>query len=92
MIAFIRTPTMREVAAVAGVSIKTVSRVVNAEGTVSATLVARVTAAIDQLNYRPNEAARTLRQSGSQSAAIGAISSGTSKSSRKQLESMAPVP
>ena len=50
-------PTMRDVAALAGVSIKTVSRVVNDEAGVSPDLVRRVKEAADQLDYRPNLAA-----------------------------------
>ena len=53
---------MREVAALAGVSIKTVSRVVNREGVVSPDLTARVSAAIDRLDYRLNMTASTLRR------------------------------
>jgi LacI family transcriptional regulator len=47
-------PTMIEVAQSAGVSLKTVSRVVNGEAGVSPRLAARVQAAIDVLDYRPN--------------------------------------
>jgi LacI family transcriptional regulator len=53
---------MSDVAAAAGVSLKTVSRVVNAEGYVSADTLAAVKAAIDQLGFRRNEAARQLKQ------------------------------
>jgi LacI family transcriptional regulator len=52
---------MRDVAALAGVSIKTVSRVVNGEAGVSADLVARVESAAQQLDYRPNLTASSLR-------------------------------
>ncbi|MWB97930.1 LacI family DNA-binding transcriptional regulator [Agromyces seonyuensis] len=55
-------PTMSDVAAAAGVSLKTVSRVVNAEGYVSTDTVAAVKAAIEQLGFRRNDAARQLRQ------------------------------
>jgi LacI family transcriptional regulator len=51
---------MRDVAALAGVSIKTVSRVVNGEPRVSADTVARVQAAADQLNFLPDAAAASL--------------------------------
>lgn len=54
---------MREVAALAGVSIKTVSRVVNDERGVSADLVRRVEAAADRLGYHPDVAASNLRRS-----------------------------
>jgi LacI family transcriptional regulator len=58
-----RRPTLRDVAARAGVSFKTVSRVVNDEPGVSAALAERVRAAVDELGFRPNEGARTLRRS-----------------------------
>src|SRR5579875_4026799 len=50
-------PTMRDVAARAAVSLKTVSRVVNGEPTVGDDLVARVRQAAADLDYRPNLAA-----------------------------------
>lgn len=53
-------PSIHDVAALAGVSIKTVSRVVNKAPNVSAELRERVTAAIRQLDYRPNQSARRL--------------------------------
>lgn len=53
-------PSIHDVAALAGVSIKTVSRVVNKAPNVSAQLRDRVTAAIQQLDYRPNQSARRL--------------------------------
>src|SRR5438477_11573620 len=57
-----RAPTMRDVAALAGVSLKSVSRVVNAEAGVSAGLGTRVQEAIDLLGYRPNVTASSLRR------------------------------
>ena len=51
---------MVDVARVAGVSQKTVSRVVNQAAHVRPEVRERVLAAIDQLGYRPNLAARTL--------------------------------
>ncbi|MET7330416.1 LacI family DNA-binding transcriptional regulator [Nonomuraea sp. NPDC005650] len=53
--------TMREVADRAGVSIKTVSRVVNGEPHIRPEKVRRVHAAIDELGWVPNRAARALR-------------------------------
>jgi LacI family transcriptional regulator len=53
---------MTDVAHEAGVSLKTVSRVVNAEPKVSALTAERVHDAIARLDYRRNEMARTLRQ------------------------------
>lgn len=52
--------TIHDVAARAGVSIKTVSRVVNREPNVRAEMTRRVQQAIAELNYRPNFSARNL--------------------------------
>ena len=65
--------TMREVAALAGVSLKTVSRVINAEPGVSAELAGRVSAAIERLDYRHNLWASSLRRTDGKSATIGVI-------------------
>lgn len=50
-----------DVAAKVGVSAKSVSNVVNGTGSVSAEVREKVLAAIDELGYRPNLAARQLR-------------------------------
>lgn len=63
--------TIDDVAALAGVSIKTVSRVVNKEPNVSAGTRERVERAIAQLNYRPNPSARRL--AGNRSYLIGLL-------------------
>lgn len=55
-----RGPGMTEVARAAGVSQKTVSRVVNGEPHVSPEVRDRVLRAIKELDYRPNNAARAL--------------------------------
>jgi len=52
--------TIEDVAELAGVSIATVSRVVNGTGPVAETTAARVQSAIAELNYVPNAAARGL--------------------------------
>jgi DNA-binding LacI/PurR family transcriptional regulator len=57
---FAARPTLEEVAARAGVSRATASRVVNGSEGVRAPLVERVRAAVDELGYVPNQAARTL--------------------------------
>lgn len=66
-------PTMREVAARAGVSVKTVSRVVNDEPGVSSSLVERVRGAIEALDFRPNAGARSLRRADHRSASIALL-------------------
>jgi LacI family transcriptional regulator len=55
-------PTMNDVAEAAGVSLKTVSRVVNGVDYVSSDKLQRVNAAIEALGFRRNEYARQLRQ------------------------------
>jgi DNA-binding LacI/PurR family transcriptional regulator len=53
--------TMRDVARLAGVSVSTVSSVVNARGGVSPKLAGRVEDAIAALDYHPNAVARSLK-------------------------------
>ncbi len=53
-------PTIVEVAERAGVGVGTVSRVLNNTGSVKAETRDRVLRAIDELDYRPNQAARQL--------------------------------
>jgi DNA-binding LacI/PurR family transcriptional regulator len=53
--------TLHDVARAAGVSIKTVSNVINNYPHVRSATRERVEAAIDELQYRPNQAARSLR-------------------------------
>jgi LacI family transcriptional regulator, galactose operon repressor len=55
-------PTLKEVAKLAGVSFKTVSRVLNDEPHVSAELQERVKRAAWLLNYERNETAAQLRR------------------------------
>lgn len=55
-----RDPAMTDVARLAGVSHQTVSRVLNGHPNVREQTRLRVRAAIDQLGYRPNKAARAL--------------------------------
>lgn len=61
--------TIDDVAALAGVSIKTVSRVMNREPHVRPATRDRVLAAVAELNYRPNVSARAL--AGSRSYLLG---------------------
>lgn len=68
-----RRPTMRDVAARADVSFKTVSRVVNEEGGVREELIVRVEAAVEELGYRPDHRARGLRRSDPKAVTIGFV-------------------
>lgn len=67
-----RPPTMRDVAARAGVSVSTVSRVVNAERYVDTATRERVEAAVADLGFLRNESARSLRP-GQRSATIALV-------------------
>ena len=67
-----RRATMTDVARLAGVSLKTVSRVVNDEPAVHPDTTARVLAAIERLGFRRNAGARNLRR-GSTTGTIGLI-------------------
>jgi LacI family transcriptional regulator len=55
-----RTATIRDVAALAGVSVGTASKALNGRGSLRANTVARVRLAAEQLDFRPNPAARSL--------------------------------
>jgi LacI family transcriptional regulator len=68
-----RRPTMRDVAARAGVSLKTVSRVVNRESGVSTELAGRVAQAIAELDFRPNVGASSLRRADGRTATVGLL-------------------
>lgn len=71
-----RRPTMRDVAALSGVSMKTVSRVINGEPRVSDEVRSRVNLAVERLSYRPDPRAGSLRRDGQRSDTIGlAVSS-----------------
>jgi LacI family transcriptional regulator len=64
-----RKPTVLDVARLAGVSVGTVSNVLNDRGNVSATRGTKVRAAMAQLGFVPNSVAQSLRRS--QSRVIG---------------------
>lgn len=66
-------PTMRDVAALAKVSLKTVSRVVNGEPGVSPRLARRVISASERLSYRHNLTASALRRADGRSLTIGVV-------------------
>jgi LacI family transcriptional regulator len=57
-----RRPTMKDVARHAGVSVSTVSYVLNNSGPVATSRRARVLDAVRVLNYTPNESARNLKR------------------------------
>jgi LacI family transcriptional regulator len=63
---------MKDVAQAAGVSLKTVSRVVNGESGVGTATAARVADAITQLGFRRNDLARSLRRAHA-SATLGLV-------------------
>jgi len=67
----VRAPNIRDVAALAGVSYQTVSRVLNDSPSIRPTTRQKVLDVIDELGYRPNQAARAL--SGSRSRMIGIL-------------------
>ncbi|OEJ97383.1 LacI family DNA-binding transcriptional regulator [Streptomyces thermolilacinus] len=64
-------PTMKDVAARAGVGLKTVSRVVNGEPGVTPDTVRRVQEAIEALGFRRNDSARVLRKG--RTASVGLV-------------------
>jgi LacI family transcriptional regulator len=64
---------MRDVAAQARVSFKTVSRVVNGEAGVSPALTERVRRAIEELDFRPNASASSLRRSDHRTSSVGLL-------------------
>lgn len=64
------SPTLRDVAALAGVSMSTVSRILNDKGGVAETKRVRVEHALQQLDYVTNVSARALRGTRSQTYAL----------------------
>jgi DNA-binding LacI/PurR family transcriptional regulator len=80
-----RPPGMADVARVAGVSAQTVSRVLTGHPNVQAKTRAKVMAAVDQLGYRRNNAARML--SSGRSRTIGVVTLRTSFYSRAAVTS-----
>ncbi|MGM7699300.1 LacI family DNA-binding transcriptional regulator [Microbacterium sp. A84] len=63
-------PTLEEVAALAGVSSSTASRVINGSPLVTAQTIARVNDAIAKIGYVPNRAARSLARRQTQTVAM----------------------
>ena len=66
-------PTMRHVAALAGVGLKTVSRVINEEPNVSDATIARVMDAASRLNYQPNLHAGNLKRTDKKTQTLGLL-------------------
>ena len=66
-------PTIRSVAALAGVGKTTVSRVLNGDERVADEIVERVQRAATQLNYHPNRAASDLRRRDGRPSTIGLL-------------------
>lgn len=69
----VRAPNIRDVARLAGVSYQTVSRVLNDSPSIRPSTKQRVLDVIDEVGYRPNQAARALVTSRSRT--IGVLSS-----------------
>lgn len=76
--------TIHDVAKLAGVSIKTVSRVVNQEPSVREATRERVQNAVDKLQYKPHTGARLMRSS--KSNLIGLVTSAISTVSRDPVK------
>jgi LacI family transcriptional regulator len=68
-----RRPTMKDVATLAGVSLATVSRVINADGSVRPDLADKVRDAVALLGYRRDLTATNLRRADRASATIGLV-------------------
>lgn len=90
-----RRPTLRDVAVLAGVSMKTASRVINGEESVNATLALNVRRAAEVLDYRPNLTARNLRRSDKFTHTIGVVlfdvSNAFSSSLQRAIEDVASL-
>ncbi|SEQ69837.1 LacI family DNA-binding transcriptional regulator [Microlunatus flavus] len=65
--------TIRDVAALAGVGIKTVSRVINHEANVSAATREKVEQAVVALNFTPNQGAGSLRRGDRKTLTLGLL-------------------
>lgn len=65
--------TIRDVAALAGVGIKTVSRVINQEDNVSPQMRERVQRAVVALNFKPNQGAGALRRGDRKTLTLGLL-------------------
>jgi LacI family transcriptional regulator len=85
--------TIRDVAALAGVGTKTVSRVINDEANVSPQTRARVERAVLALNFKPNQGAGALRRGDRKTLTLGllldAVDNPFSASINRAVETMA---
>jgi LacI family transcriptional regulator len=85
--------TIRDVAALAGVGIKTVSRVINNEANVSPQMRERVQRAITTLNFKPHQGAGALRRGDRKTLTLGllldAVDNPFSASINRAVESVA---
>jgi LacI family transcriptional regulator len=85
--------TIRDVAALAGVGIKTVSRVINNETNVSPQMQERVQRAIATLNFKPHQGAGALRRGDRKTLTLGllidAVDNPFSASLNRAVESVA---
>ncbi|TDF97073.1 LacI family DNA-binding transcriptional regulator [Paenibacillus piri] len=63
-------PTIKDVAKLAGVSVGTVSKVINKEGNVKPELQKKVWDSVSELNYHPNAVARSLKSSNTHTLAV----------------------
>lgn len=88
-------PTLRDVATLAGVSMKTASRVINGETRVNETLALNVRRAAEVLDYRPNLTARNLRRSDGFTHTLGVVlfdvSNAFSSSLQRAIEDVASL-
>ncbi len=84
----VRAPNIRDVARLAGVSYQTVSRVLNESPSIKETTKQRVLDVIEEIGYRPNQAARALVTSRSRT--IGVLAQQTADygptTSTKEIE------
>ena len=85
--------TIRDVAALAGVGIKTVSRVINDEANVSPQMRERVQRAVSTLNFKPHQGAGALRRGDRKTLTLGllidAVDNPFSASINRAVESVA---
>lgn len=79
-----QVPTLKSIAALAGVSYATVSRVVNGSGYVAPSTAARVSAIVEELGYRPNGNALTLQ--GQRAPIVGMVVSARDSAGDDQLD------